>query len=110
MKIVADNSKTINECLGMSNKEYIQLSEDIKTLILDRYTHNGKCNHVVLIRFMMENSRDKHLGKTDVEFSEYECELFLSGMIMKFMLLPSVQHGIQSLAYAKQLSDGLNEI
>lgn len=110
MKITSQKNKSINECLGVDNESYIKWGKDLETLIVDRYAHKGVVDHVKIIRWLMEEIRFKHLGSTKNEWSAYELELFVGGMIIKYLLLPEQQTSMQIAAYGKQMSDGLLDL
>ena len=100
--------KTLNEALGMSNEDYKKWTEDSALLCVDRLASSGKISHTSIARYLMEEIRHKYLGEINSKFSQYETDLFLAGMVMRYLLLPSTEKEIGCAAYAKQLSDGLN--
>ena len=110
MKIKTDHRLPLNECLGMTDEEYNQWSKDLQIMCVDRLAETGKLDHVAVAQYLLEEIRHKHLGKTKHEFSAYELELFVAGMIMRYLLLPDVAKSIQVAAYVKNMSEGLNDV
>ena len=108
-KLNPTESKTLNESLGMSNEIYKKWSEDMALVCVDRLAETGKLNHKDIARYIMEEIRHKHLGETTSKFSQYELDLFIGGMIMRYLLFPDTEKQIGCAAYAKQMADGLND-
>lgn len=100
--------KSLNELFGMSNEEYAKTSEDLALLCVDRLVTTGKLSHKVIAEYIIAEIRFKHFGEINAQVSQYEKDLFIGGMLMRFLLMPDVEKNIAVTAYAKQLENGLN--
>ncbi len=93
-KLNPTSVKTLNEALGMSNEDYIKWTKDMADLCVDRLASTGKISHTSIARYLMEEIRHKHFGETNSPLSQYEIDIFLSGMVMRYLLLPETEKQI----------------
>jgi hypothetical protein len=109
LKLFKKPCKSLNERLGMSNEAYSKQSEDLALLCVDRLATTGKLDHYKLSLYAIEEVRFKHFGETKAPLSQYEKDIFIAGMIQRYLLLPETETRIGVAAYAKQLEEGLND-
>ena len=102
------DTKTVNEEFGISNQDYKKWSGDIGILCVDKMAETGEISFIRIAKYLIEEVRFKHFGKTESNLSSYEKELVLSGMILRYIMSPEVQTSVQIAAYGKQLENGLN--
>ena len=109
--LVNVGAKSINELFGVSNEDYTTQSQDLALLCVDRLAETGKLNYKAIADYIISELRFRHFGKTDTDnnLSIYEKELFVSGMLMRYLLLPDTEKHIGCAAYAKNLENGLND-
>jgi len=100
--------KSLNEEFGVSNETYKQQSQDFALLCVDRLAETGKLDHKTIADYIISELRFKYFGEINSDLSDYEKELFVSGMLMRYLLLPETEKQIGCAAYAKQMIDGIN--
>lgn len=108
MKIKTNSGKSLNECFGVSNEEYTKLSLDLFNTCVDKLAQDGTLSFVKIANEVLNDIRFKHFGKINSEMSSYELNLFVGGMLIRWLCTDEIEKSIHIKAYAKQLEDGLS--